>query len=248
MPSTTYPCGGNAQKMTNEQISVVQRVNEVVRECERFLFVTRCSDLQRNALDAINQESKRISKVKIQAVENNEEVYANVLLGLEYVTGAIASELRMYMALKTEEPDAAWDHLMDAQKALAAASQVNEGFKHCRIRLEKLHVFEKVMFPSQVFLSAGTIVDKLECSICGGNYDECQHLAGLPYMGKLCSTVVTRADLDHIAIVEEPADKRCRVTTFSSDGVERNCMTLREMGQVDDGDAVRVSGVVVRYS
>ena len=172
----------------------------------------------------------------------------NLLLGLECVTGAIASELRMYLALKAEDPDGAWDSLIVAQKALAAASRVDEGFQHCRMRLERLRVFEQVVFPLQVFMSAGTIVHELKCSICGANYDQCPHLVGLPYMGQLCSTIVTRADLDHISIVDEPADKRCRITTFTSEGVKRSCMTLREIQQVEDGDGVRVSGVAVNYS
>ena len=220
--------------MTNEQNRFVLSVNETIRECERFLFVTRCSDLQRRALDAINQNLEDLSKVKVRAIEKGDEVYANVLLGMECVTVAIASELRMYLALKAEDPDAAWNHLVDAQNALAAACRVDEGFKHCRIRWEKLRAFEKVVFPFQVFMSVGTIVKKLVCSICGGDYDQCQHLAGLPYMGKLCGWIATSADLDHIAIVDEPADRRCRVMTFRSGGLEYNCMTLRKVRQADD--------------
>ncbi len=222
--------------MNDEQIGFVRRVNETIRECERFLFITRCSDLQRRALDAINRDSEDVSKIKVRAIEKGDELYANVLLGMECVTVAIASELRMYLALKAQDPDAAWDHLVDAQNALAAASRVDEGFKHCRIRWEKLRAFENVVFPFQMFMSVGTIVKKIECSICGGDYDECEHLIGLPYMGKLCGSIVTSADLDHIAIVEEPADKRCRVMTFRSGGVERNGMTLREVGQTDDAN------------
>lgn len=221
--------------MNEHQVRFVQEMNEAIRECERFLFVTRCSDLQRAALDTICEKSTELAQAKVQAIEQDDEGYANILLGLQCVTAALISELRMYMALKAEDPDSAWNHLIEAQGALAGAVWVDEGFKQCRIRLKKLHVFEKLVFPSQVFMSVGTVVKSVKCSICDGNYDRCDHLAGFPYMGEFCCTIVTSADLDHLAIVDQPADKRCRIMTVSSKGEQRNCMTLRVIGKPDDG-------------
>ena len=216
--------------MNEHQVQFVQEMNEAIRECERFLFITRCSDLQQEALDTIRGKATELAQAKAQAIEQEDEYYANILLGLQCVTAALMSELRMYMALKAGDPDAAWDHLIEAQDALAGAARTDEGFKHCRTRRNRLHEFEKLVFPLQVFMSAGTIVKELKCSICNEDYHGCDHLVGLPYMGKLCGTIVTSADLDHIAIVDHPADKRCRITSFSSKGVQRNCMTLRAIG------------------
>ena len=220
--------------MNDKETLFVQGINEAIRECESFLFITRCSDLQRKAMDAIDRKSKELAEEKAQAIGEDNDDYANILLGLQCVVAALTSELSMYLALKGENPDAAWDHLIDAQNALAAAARTDKGFEHCRMRWKKLRAIEKVVFPSQVFLSAGTVVAKLACSICGEDYDQCQHLVGLPYMGEMCSAIVASAEVDHIAIVDQPADKRCRVKTFSSKGVQRNCMTWREEGQAKD--------------
>ena len=221
--------------MNNNRERFVQRINDAIRECEAFLFITRCSNLQRKALDVLRQRAKEVATVKKHAIDEENEEYANILLGLQCVIAALTSELHMYLALKDEDPDAAWDHLIDAQNALAAAGRAHKGFQHCKIRRELLQAIEKTVFPSQVYTSVGTVVHKIECSICREDYEQCEHLAGLPYMGEMCSTIVTSAELDHISLVKEPADKRCRITTFGSKGVQRNRMTLREEARVEDG-------------
>lgn len=234
--------------MNDTETLFVQGINKAIRECESLLFITRCSDLQRKAIDAIHQKFQELSEAKMQAIEEDNEDYANILLGLQCVVKALISELSMYIALRGEDPDAAWDYLIDAQNALAAAARTHKGFEHCRIRWKKLRTIEKVVFPSQVFLSVGTVVDQLKCSICGEDYDQCQHLVGLPYMGEMCNTIIANAELDHIAIVDRPADKRCRIKTFGSKGVQRNRMTLREEGRAEDTGTENASGVVFRNS
>ncbi|MDD3381663.1 MAG: hypothetical protein PHD68_10735, partial [Rugosibacter sp.] len=73
-----------------------------------------------------------------------------------------------------------------------------------------------------------------ECSICGGDYDDCDHLIGRPYMGRFCYIIARDISLDHVAIVKEPADKRCRVERFNVDGGVRNRMTWRIERRDDD--------------
>lgn len=226
----------------NEKARFVQSINEAICECESLLFITRCSDLQRTALDSIHQSAQEVARVKVQAIEKEDEEYANTLLGLQCVIGALSLELRMYLALKNEDPDVAWDHLIGAQNALAAAARAHEGFRHCKMRWELLQAIEKIVFPPQRFTSVGTIVHEIECSICRADYEQCEHLAGRPYMGEMCSTIVTSAELDHISLVEEPADKRCRLTTVGWKGVQRNWMTLREEERAEEDTIEETEG------
>jgi len=78
------------------------------------------------------------------------------------------------------------------------------------------------------------------CGICGSDYEDCGHVSGRAYMGRLCCRIVRQfASLDHVAIVEEPADKRCRVTHFSEGDKRRNKMTWRlEEPRTGDGTAL----------
>jgi hypothetical protein len=69
---------------------------------------------------------------------------------------------------------------------------------------------EELVFPPQVFFSAGLVVQKSICSICGTEYGDCFHVVGRPYMRELCRRILTNVVPDHVAIVNEPANKRCR--------------------------------------
>jgi hypothetical protein len=71
------------------------------------------------------------------------------------------------------------------------------------------------------------IVRHQECSICGSEYGDCDHLAGKPYWGKFCYIIAKDFEPHHIAVVRNPADKRCRIMGFSVDNGERNRMTWK---------------------
>ncbi len=127
--------------------------------------------------------------------------------------------------LKQEKPDAAWDHLVDAQMEATRAAKAHDCFRHLEHCYHRLEMIEKIVFPPQVFVSGGVIVYKQECSICGEDYGECEHFAGKPYMGEFCYVTVKDVHSDHLSFVENPADKRCRVTSFNTNGGSRNWMT-----------------------
>lgn len=65
-------------------------------------------------------------------------------------------------------------------------------------------------------MSAGFVSTKLDCSICGQRYSKCEHLRGVPYMGRFCEVIHREPRGDHVAVVKAPADKRCRVVSFQT--------------------------------
>jgi hypothetical protein len=140
----------------------------------------------------------------------------------------------MWAFLKAGEFDEAWNQLILAQQSAIDAMRAHSGFQHLKEHNLRLESIEKLVFPPQVFVSAGWLVGRQECSICGSIYGECDHLAGKPYMGQFCAIIARDLIADHTAIVENPADKRCRVTRFSAPGGMRNRMTW----QVDPSDPV----------
>lgn len=201
--------------------------NEKVKEAEVFLSIARASELQEAACKKLEELLKELALEKDVAIKNKSEDYANLLLGCECVAHALIAELRMWLLLKEEKPDAAWDQLVDAQMSSASAARAHDGFRHLEQHYGKLIAIEHLVFPSQVFISSGFIVRHQECSICGEEYGECQHLIGKPYMGRFCHIIAGDLELDHVAIVEHPADKRCRVQHFDAEGGSRNRMTWR---------------------
>ena len=82
------------------------------------------------------------------------------------------------------------------------------------------------MFPNHGFASIGAIVKKSECSICGQEYGECDHLKGKPYMGRICYEYVTECELEEISLVPNPGIKHCRIISITDEeGITRDTLT-----------------------
>lgn len=213
--------------MNNSPPPFVSSFNEQVKEAEVFLSIARDSALQQQAIEKLLVLRASIVAEKDSAISAGNEDYANLLLGCECVASALVAELRMWLWLKQDKPDAAWDELVTAQMASVDAVRSHPGFAHLSEHNKKLEAIEELVFPPQVFISSGMIVRKQECSICGEEYGDCDHLVGKPYMGRFCYIIARDLSLDHVAIVEHPADKRCRVQHFDVEGGSRNRMTWK---------------------
>jgi hypothetical protein len=220
----------------------IAKFNAVIGDCELLACMARDSELQRGACSRLRTLLATLVDLKRSAVvDAGDENEANLLLGFECVAVSLHSELQMWLLLKEERPDEAWDALIEAQNAATSAARVHRGFSHVGHRRTRLETIEKLVFPRQVFLSAGWIVGRQECSICGGEYGTCAHLDGKPYMGTLCSIVAKDCRGNHVAIVKHPADKKCRIVSFKVEGGTRNRMTWRveptKGGHLEDADS-----------
>lgn len=213
--------------MSDSLPEFIQDFNDLVKEVEVFLFIARDSGLQKEATDKIKAKLVELEAEKTKAIDSNNEEYANLLLGCECVANSLFNEIEMCLHLKEEKPEKAWDFLVSAQKAAIDATRAHDGFRHLEHHNRRLEAIEKLVFPPQAFISSGMIVHKQECSICGCDYDDCEHLIGKPYMGKFCYIIARDIELDHVSIVETPADKCCRVVRFEVEGGSRNRMTWK---------------------
>jgi hypothetical protein len=210
--------------MSNSVTDFINRFNEIIKSCEAYQFITRDSDLQKEALVSLSDLRRQVLAVKDKAIKNQDEQFSNILLGYECVIQSLMSELQMWLDLKLGEPDKAWDNLILAQNSNIAAMRSDEGFGHLVPRSKKLELIENLIFPPQTFLSTGLIAGSQECSICNKEYENCDHIKGKPYMGDLCRLIIKDIiELNHVAIVENPADKGCRII---KDGA-RNRMTFK---------------------
>ena len=243
--------------MSNCLPNFIIEFNERVKESEIFLSIARDSELQQEACENLESVLSEIAQEKRIAVENNNEDYANLLLGCECAAKSLHHELKMWLLLKQEKPEEAWDHLVGAQMEATSAVKAHAGFRHVEHHRHRLEIIEKIVFPPQEFVSAGVIIHEQECSICGEDYDECEHLAGKPYMGEFCHKIIKQASADHLSIVETPADKRCRVIHCDVEGGSRNMMTWKikententstPTGEGGIGGVVNMQGAVARF-
>jgi len=70
-----------------------------------------------------------------------------------------------------------------------------------------------------MFFSAGFIRDVGKCTICDAPMRECDHIRGKIYFGQVCDEYgYSILEGDHVAIVDNPKDKRCYAKAFKSEG------------------------------
>ena len=211
--------------MNERELAFIDRLNEAVEGCQVFIYITRDSDLQRQAGTTLNEQLAAIAAEKADAVRRGAEEYANILLGCQSLATGLKAEIEMWLLLKEGRPDEAWNRLVQAQYALADAIRADAGFGHLTRQLDRLLAIETLVFPPQVFLSSGMIVKNQICTICGQEYEDCEHVKGRPYMGEFCRVRLIPSQVDHVAIVDTPANKRCRIFKFGVEGGYRNRMT-----------------------
>ena len=143
--------------------------------------------------------------------------------------------LEVWINLKLDQPDAAWEALVAAQEEIGCGMRLrpNASFREVP---ELLRDMERLLFPAQVFVSSAIKYESAECSACGSVYGECDHLAGELNMGEMCVAVVRNVlGIDHVAIVKQPDNKRCRCPTWPDGDVQRCCFTHRVVAQADRG-------------
>jgi hypothetical protein len=204
-------------------------------ECQRYRYMARAIELQQDAIAKLDAFEAIVDAGRQDARACGRDDDANACLSLQSVVHALASELRMFVALKEDRTGDAWDHLVAAQNAAHGALMAH-GAVAAERHLLQLLAHEENLFPPQIFLSLGMVVAHSQCSICESRYGECTHVAGRAYAGEFCTRVITEvAQLDEVSVVMDPKDKRRRVTAIGIDGVQRDYLTWRPVPGADDG-------------
>ena len=210
--------------VTQEEASYIEEFNEAVTHFGQFCFCTIDSGLQKEASAQIYTALQQLAQDKAAAVAAGDERWANFLLGCECRLKGVRAEISMWLSLKEEKPHEAWRLLVDAQGFTLDAMKADDGFQLQPV-IDHLAKIERVVFPPQAFMSAGMVCDYEECSICNGDYEDCDHIKGRPYMGEFCTVILFGCEPDHVALVDEPASKVCRVHTVSTLEGHRSKMT-----------------------
>ncbi len=153
-----------------EEVEYGDNAEAFFKDYINLASITRDSDLQKDALRRLTAFMQFNSKIKREAVEGRDEDFANYCLGLDRVAAAMHAEISMWLLLKADKPDDAWTELVTAETAYAEAIRAHRSFESMQQQVERLDNVERVVFPSQVYLSMGTIVRSEICSICGQEY------------------------------------------------------------------------------
>lgn len=158
---------------------------------------------------------------------------SNELLAYQLFLKGLYFEISMVIEIKKDNVAAAWDNLVNAQVCVQASIRIGIPNEIYIINYSKrLLAIEKILFPPQLFASAGFIVAKSRCSLCGKDYNDCDHIKGMAYMGEMCVEVIEKIDkINEVSFVDDPFDKRCRAFSIKDQGITRDIMTWRPLNQ-----------------
>ena len=215
--------------MDEDGEAVLGRFQQEVEHCRKFFYITRGQEFIEAACDRLSALLPGVAKIKKKAIAGRDEDTANAMLSIEAMISALACELRMWVALKSDDPNAAWGHLVSAQGAIHTACLAHELGGTLTHYPERLAALEQLIFPPERFMSVGIVIEESKCSICDSDYGECGHVKGRPYMGQICTRTITKWSVREVSVVPDPANKECRVFQFTENGVTRDCMTWREV-------------------
>jgi len=228
------------QKVHHKIAAFSRKFKSVITNCERYCFAVRGTELQESACIILGELKDEAIALKEEAIAQQFEDGANKMLSYQQLIIAVTSELRMWMAIKRGDPAEAWNSLTEAQSAVRDAMLASEVASNLDGYVEKLYALEQLVFPPLLFFSVGGVIKESKCSICGNDYENCEHLKGKPYMGQICSRIITSFHLKEISIVDEPANKRARAISMTDEeGNRRDIMTWRiieEASAANNGD------------
>jgi len=206
------------------------KADDLFERIGKFACYTRGIEFQEQSIEELKSFKSEIETQKDKAVSSGDNDHSNAFESLNLVTQAMLCEFEMWVNLKNENFDDAWDSLVDAQNNAVWSMQAHEINGHLTRYISRLNLLEKVLFPPQLFFSDRSVISKSECSICGKSIDECEHLKGKFYMGKQCVEIIGQIDKIHaFDIVKDPANKKCRAQNFTEGNKTIDLMTYREI-------------------
>ncbi|MFK3943538.1 hypothetical protein ACI2KC_17950 [Pseudomonas monteilii] len=226
---------------------LIDKYNSLIKTAEKYTSPARDSQLQKEQCLILESLVHNAGLNKQKAIEFQDEDAANLFLGFQCAAGAVICEIRMWVLLKMNKPNEAWDQYIAARMGLRDACRAHEGFKHSGENSMRLESIEQLIFPKQIFVSVGFKAKKQICSICNLKYSACEHLRHKPYWGEFCDIIHKEITGDHLALVEFPADKRCRVVSVNLPEGRQDKLSLivepYEAGHVLDDESLLMAEV-----
>lgn len=213
----------------------------------RFSFPVRDRELQKEAADRLNEYLSGLDteRMRLHTVQDSDA--ANMFLAMGCYARSVIQLLRMWLAIRNDDPNTAWDLLISAQDSACAAMRAH---RFCAAHMDEysrhLEMLEHILFPRPQFVSSSFVIKTSECSLCNAPFHKCDHIAGFPYNGVFCVEVVHEVSaIDHVALVDFPADKRCRTTSFSENGYDIDSFTMRRTPHDEDKDSRTAKAIVM---
>lgn len=126
----------------------------------------------------------------------------------------------------------AWRHLCDSKDRMRFVSRFykNETVEGVIKSIEYIEQIIENKLGKGLYMSIDVTAEKELCSVCGNDTRSCSHIVGKIYDGNICMMIPQNLKERAVALVENPADPRCRIwpwnTRDEGDTLENECVVL----------------------
>jgi len=86
----------------------LEEYTETVQSCERFTFLPRGIEYQKEAIKDLTELLEKSGQIRIEVIKQDDEEAANQILVLRCMINALRYELKMWIDLKEEAWEKAW--------------------------------------------------------------------------------------------------------------------------------------------
>ncbi len=222
-----------------------REVREAVENGRLICYGSCCHDLQTEEQHRQHALIQKLERYRDQGIKARNENQANAAFIYLNIAAALLHQLQLWLLIKTDRMEEAWNELVEAQECLQCALRFVEDAMLQHWNMELLAA-EKLLFPPQQFVSTSDYFSYATCSICEKVYGECGHVAGRLYMGQICSLVIHDVvGVNHVALVDHPRDKGCRLVKVKRDGYMHCTLTYRQLEKAGD-DRGNAEGILLR--
>ncbi len=183
---------------------------DAINECMKLGYMSVGVELQEEAIAAIHRVGELIEQRRLDSISKRDEQAANLAWIIGRYTEAMGQSMSMWVHFKKNEMELAWEALVAAQDRFEAGLRLRYD-ENLDVFNRNLYALEHLLFPPCLFVSSSILCGSYGCSICEAEYGECDHVSMRLYMGEMCCKVVRDIMyIHHVAIVENPDDKRLR--------------------------------------
>lgn len=186
------------------------------------LFITASKSVIEKWVRKLDESIKENRRMKRYFMQNNNDFASGTFLYSHCMLSAIKSIYLAFKYIKSDEGGKSWMLFVDASDYLDVARLFLDKFRMNSAGHEHfvgfLKALENSIFPTnQLFVSPGAKETLGDCSVCGEDFFDCEHIERDIYNGVLCQRVNKRIiEANHIALVKNPRDRRCVIRTIES--------------------------------
>lgn len=197
--------------MINYFISSINSCKDIKDVCSFANEIKQKLNNEEFEIFDINKINDKIISIKNYAIKIDNEKLANSAFVFNQYIDLFINLSKYFVLLQTGEYDKSWVVLQDcfdiSRIVLKFSENYNEELQNIVTLLQK---YEK-LYPYKLFSSVELIVQKCHCNICNKSMLglNCKHRRGELYWGVMATEIVDKADIQAIAVVKNPENKRC---------------------------------------